>query len=90
MPTKQFIRSDGYEYNASRLYAGYNANAVDGPFSPKQRNVFSIAASMAMPEEWYTEMFDAYKTYSANYETATHDDCHRYSDGRTGTECSCL
>ena len=66
MPTKQFIRSDGYEYNASRLYAGYNANAVDGPFSPKQRNVFSIAASMAMPEEWYTEMFDAYKTYSAS------------------------
>ena len=63
---RKWIRSDGYEYNASRLYAGYSAYAIDKWFSPKQRNVFSKAASMAMPEEWYTEMFDAYKTYSAS------------------------
>ena len=65
-PVKQFVRSDGYEYNASRLYAGYSSYAIDNRFSSKQRNVFSKAASMAMPEEWYTEMFDAYKTYSAS------------------------
>ena len=63
---RKWIRSDGYEYNASRLYAGYSAYAIDKWSSPKQRNVFSKAASMAMPEEWYTEMFDAYKTYSAS------------------------
>ena len=65
-PVKQFVRSDGYEYNASRLYAGYSSYAIADRFSSKQRNVFSKAASMAMPEEWYTEMFDAYKTYSAS------------------------
>ncbi|MBQ9281617.1 MAG: hypothetical protein IJ207_05400 [Treponema sp.] len=63
---KKFIRSDGWEYNASRLYAGYSSYVIDNRFSSKQRNVFSKAASMAMPEEWYTEMFDAYKTYSAS------------------------
>ena len=66
MYCKRFIRSDGWEYNASRLYAGYSSYAIGNAFSSKQRNVFSKAASMAMPEEWYTEMFDAYKTYSAS------------------------
>lgn len=63
---KKRIRSDGYEYNASRLYAGYSSYTIGDAFSSSQRSVYSIAAGMAMPEEWYTEMFDAYKTYSAS------------------------
>ena len=42
---KKFIRSDGWEYNASRLYAGYSSYVIDNRFSSKQRNVFSRLSS---------------------------------------------
>ena len=57
---KNILEESKYCYNASRLYAGL------GPKTPPSdtNTICSEAQNMAMPEEWYKEIFDAYAVKS--------------------------
>ena len=50
------LKDDNYRYNGSRLYAGL------GPKTPPsdKNTIDSTAANMALPEEFFQEVFDAY------------------------------
>ncbi|MCR5724456.1 MAG: hypothetical protein K6G80_05145 [Treponema sp.] len=58
---KNILKESNYRYNASRLYAGL------GPKAPPSdtNTICTEAQDMAMPEEWYKEIFDAYAVKSS-------------------------
>ncbi|WP_294431248.1 hypothetical protein [uncultured Treponema sp.] len=58
---KNILEESNYRYNASRLYAGL------GPKAPPSdaNTICTEAQNMAMPEEWYKEIFDAYAVSSS-------------------------
>lgn len=58
---KNILEDSKYRYNASRLYAGLEPKAP-----PSDTNtICAEAQNMAMPEEWYKEIFDAYAVKSS-------------------------
>lgn len=49
------MKEENYRYNASRLYGGYAPAHPDKP-----KTDYEPSTKLAMPEEWYRELYDAY------------------------------
>ena len=54
---------EAYMYNTSRLYGGFKPYGIGGS---RVGNPYSKSVTMAMPEEWYKELFDAYVVRTVN------------------------